>query len=216
MKMKNALRFLPHEYKEAVEMLPGYKPKIVLSVEAFNSQWHYVNKAGDVELGWMGTVYRSENIFKIEKVFLFKQIRAPTAAIITTEGLSEVGIEILDSYENGMEMLNHLYYWGHSHVNMGTSPSPQDDFQMEVFEDCENDFFIRGILNKKGRMEFTIYLYSIGIKITDVEWLVEEPNEDALEAKIQAEFEEKIKPKENNPYGINQNTIINNIQKGGG
>jgi len=216
MKMQNALRFLPHEYKGAVEMLPEYKPKIVLSVEAFNSQWYYINKSGNVELGWMGTVYRSENIFKIEKVFLFKQIRAPTAAIITAEGLSEVGNEILDSHENGMEMLNHLYYWGHSHVNMGTSPSAQDDSQMEIFKDCENDFFIRGILNKKGRMEFTIYLYSVGIKITDVEWLVEEPNEDELEAKIEAEFEKKIKPRGNNPYDINQNTIMNNVQKGGG
>lgn len=212
--MESAKRFLPHDYKEAIEMLSGHRPVIILSVEAFNSQWHYVNKADDAELGWMGTVYRSGNIFKIEKVFLFRQTRTPTAAIITTEGLSEVGTEILDSHKDGIEILNHLHYWAHSHVNMGTSPSAQDDSQMEIFEDCENDFFVRGILNRKGRMEFTIYLYSVGIKITDIEWSIEEPNNNELEARIQAEFEEKIEPKEANLDNIRQHTKTNKMQEG--
>ena len=53
-------------------------------------------------------------------------------------------------------------------------------------------FFIRGIVNKKGRMEFTIFIYNYGIIIKDPAWsLLQQPRE-SLAEEIQAEFDEKV------------------------
>ena len=65
--------------------------------------------------------------------------------------------------DNGMDIWNNMRVWGHSHVNMSTSPSGQDDKQMETFLENENNFFIRIIGNKKGDFKIDIYDYEVGV-----------------------------------------------------
>jgi hypothetical protein len=91
-----------------------------------------------------------------------------------------------------MDVGSRLLFWGHSHVNMGTSPSGQDEAQMALFESQELEFFIRGILNKNGRMEFAIFLYESGVKIVDAEWAIYQPVDKSLRSAIEAEFKEKV------------------------
>jgi hypothetical protein len=76
---------------------------------------------------------------------------------------------------------------------MSTSPSGQDDDQLlELAESC-GDFFIRGILNKSGRMEFTIYLISLRLIVSDVAWEIHQPDVDlARRNRWKEEVEKKV------------------------
>jgi hypothetical protein len=186
-----AKAFAPHEFKASVELL-ATKPRILVSREAYNRMRQYVDIA-DKEVGWLGTVSRlPEGDFLIEEVFLFKQEVQATTCEISADGLAEFATEILSLRKDGMEVVNRLQFWGHSHVKMGTNPSPQDDDQMEVFQESGLPWFIRGILNKNGRMEFTIYLFESGVKIVDPEWTLWEPEDETLRSEIEAEFKAKV------------------------
>src|SRR5690606_38028013 len=57
------------------------------------------------------------------------------------------------------------------HVNMGVTPSGQDDLQMKTFKDGGHDWFIRLIANKKGEMKLDIYDYNAGVAYIDVPWM---------------------------------------------
>jgi len=182
--------FCRHAFETAIELLRPL-PRVLVSRLAHDKMHHLVDLSKE-EIGWLGTCVPLGNDFLIEDVFLFKQGVNATETEITTEGLAKVGQELIDSRPDGVEICNKLRFWGHSHVRMSTSPSTQDDDQMESFRDSEHDFFIRGILNKDKRMEFTIYLYSQRIKILDAEWLVHEPVDQSLRQEIEAEIKAKV------------------------
>jgi len=153
--------------------------------------WHYVDIADD-EVSWLGTVGKIGCNFLIKDVYLLDQEVSSAQTVITEDGLAEFGNKILQ-LPDGMKIYNNIRFWGHSHVNMPTSPSGQDENQMDLFESPDNKFFIRGILNKNGKMEFTLYFYETGLKITDIEWSVYDPIDPSLREVIQSEFDEKVK-----------------------
>lgn len=190
--------FKPHHFRTKVSFLPKAetkKPRIILSRQAFAQMTLYVEIAQE-EVGWMGTVKRlPDDVFLIEKCFLFKQKVHATETEISTEGFSELSMELLEGVDDEDETnweVNKLRFWGHSHVRMGTSPSMTDDRSMLndmgkgissntgqvrfCFEDCGYPWVIRGIFNKFGEVNFTVYYYAEGLLFEDVEWTVEEPS----------------------------------------
>lgn len=186
---EKAKTFSQHSFQTKIEILSGI-PRVLVSRLAYNKMWHYVDLATK-EVSWLGIVVEQGNNFLVEDVFLLKQEVSHTETEITTDGLAELGQEIL-AKPNGMEIWNNVRFWGHSHVNMGTSPSATDEGQMEVFQETGHPFFIRGILNKQGQMEFTIFLYSAGIKIIDSEWSISEPVDESIREEIEKEFKERV------------------------
>jgi hypothetical protein len=74
--------------------------------------------------------------------------------------------------DEGFDLLNKMRFWGHSHVRMGTSPSGTDESTMLRFRDEGLDWYVRGIFNKHGRAEFTVYFFDIGFAVCDVDWCV--------------------------------------------
>ncbi len=191
--------FSQHAFEKKIELLTEL-PRVYVSRAAYN-RMRYIVELADKEIGWLGTCERIGSDFLIKEVFLFKQEVAAATCEITPEGLAEVATEILSSRKDGMEVVNSIQFWGHSHVSMGTSPSWQDETQMEVFRESEHPWFIRGILNKLGRMEFTIFLYESGVKIVDPEWSIWEPEEEALRLEIEAEIKVKVSEKTYQPLG---------------
>ena len=187
---EKARAFFQHAFASRVELVKDM-PRVLISRAAYNAMWHYVDIASQ-EIGWLGTCCRQGNDFLIEEVFLFKQEVSHVSTEITADGLAEMAQELISSRPDGVEVCNSLRFWGHSHVNMGTSPSGQDDSQMDVFQESRHSFFVRAILNKQGRMEFTIYLYESGVKIVDAEWQIHEPADQNLREGIEAEFKAKI------------------------
>src|SRR5690606_11009605 len=104
----------------------------------------YVDECND-EIGWLGTAKIMEgnehNIVFIDDVFLFDQEVHATTTEITPEGLTEFANELIEMGDKGIEIWNNIKVWGHSHVNLGVSPSGQDDKQMKTFRDGGHDWF---------------------------------------------------------------------------
>lgn len=174
--------FATHTFETKMEFV-GTKPKVIVSRRAYNMMWHLVRIASK-EVGWLGTVRRVGTDLLIDDVFLFEQEVSAGTCILTVDGLAEVA-QVLPT-----EALNRLRLWGHSHVNGWTSPSGQDDLQMRAFEGSE--FFIRVIANKQGRLEFTVYLFDLGLKIHDAEWCIQDLIDDSMAEEVQEAFDAKV------------------------
>ncbi|MFC1656530.1 hypothetical protein ACFL14_01000 [Patescibacteria group bacterium] len=183
--------FIPHRANTKIVLSFGI-PIIYISQLAYDKMWHYVNLATK-EVSWLGVVKQvSAGSFLIKDVYLLRQEVSYGHTEISTEGLSELGQEILKQ-PDGEEVWNNIRFWGHLHPSGSTSPSKQDDDQMDEFAKDKNiPFFIRAILNKDGKIEFTVYLYRQGVIMQDVEWRIYNPVNQGLRDKIKAEFEEKV------------------------
>lgn len=158
-----------------VKLIKGYMPELYIENKAMNKMEEYIRQS-DLEIGWLGSAIKENGTYIIQDVYLFKQEVHSTTTEITTEGLNEFAMELLE-HENGMELWNNMRVWGHSHVDMSTSPSTQDNQQMDVFLENNNDFFIRIIANKKGDYNINIYDYEIGIEYERVPYSVKYDNE---------------------------------------
>jgi hypothetical protein len=185
-----AKKFLPHEFKNTVEFVAG-TPRVFLTRDAYEDMFILVDECCSKEVGWVGTVDRVGRDYLIREVFLVAQEVHATTCEITPDGLAEFAAEILPL--RGIEVANAIRFWGHSHVNMGTSPSGQDDAQLRELAASCGDFFVRGILNKSGRMEFAIVLHDLGVVVRDVTWELWEPADEQRRARWQAEIAAKVR-----------------------
>ena len=153
-----------------VKPLKGFVPKVYIYNEALCKMNEYINQS-KLEIGWLGCAKRHGNNYVITDVFLFKQEVHSATTEITTEGLSEFAMELMKhDEENGIEIWNNLRVWGHSHVNMATSPSGQDEKQIDVFMENDNDFFIRLIGNKHGSLRIDVYDFKLGVQYSELEY----------------------------------------------
>jgi hypothetical protein len=172
----------------------GGEPNIWVMPLALEKMGYYVKNCAK-EIGWLGTVERIENIFVIHDVFLFHQeVNAATCEISPASMADFITEQIIANPEIGMEIANSLKLWGHSHVNMGVSPSGQDEQQARKFKDG-NEYFIRVIANKSGEMEFALFDFLRGITFSDVKWAVYNSYSVELEEAIKTEIAEKVKEK---------------------
>lgn len=175
-----------------VEILSNKIPRVVIDLEAYKKMC-YIVKMSNKEVGWLGFVEREGNTLLVQDVYLFRQQVGATTCEITPEGIDEMITELLQK-EHGDYIVENLKLWGHSHVNMGTTPSSQDVLQLSQFEDNGNDWFLGVIVNKKGSFNFTYIDYVNGIKVNNLSWTVYIPsfNDDCLEKALQKEIKEKV------------------------
>lgn len=209
-KLNKKVTFRPHSFVTKVEM--GDLP-IILIPPTVLSDMEKITQFCDKEVGWLGIVERGETfttesgvvyednmIFKIKKVFVPKQSASSASCEISTEGL----VELAETLQASEEDFNNIRLWGHSHVYMGTSPSGQDNSQLDSLMKDVTDYFIRLIVNKNGRMEFTLFLKDLDIEIYDVEWVVDYCGETTEDwAKIIADNVQPMTYLRNNYLGDN-------------
>lgn len=160
--------FKPSNNDVKIEVLEKCIPEIFIHPDALTKMQLYVEECDD-EIGWLGIALKEKNAIHITDVLLFEQEVNSTTTEITPEGLAEFG-ETLLKQKNGMEIWNNIKVWGHSHVNMSTSPSGQDNSQMETFSKNGHDWFIRIIANKKGDLRVDLYEYNLGIIYNNLPW----------------------------------------------
>lgn len=169
-----------------VKTIASLAPQVAIMQIALDKMKLYVDECND-EIGWMGTARRENNFILIDDVFLFAQEVHATTTEITPDGLSEFATELLEQGDAGIDIWNNLKMWGHSHVNMGITPSHQDDKQMETFKEGGHDWFLRLIANKKGELKLDLYDYHNGIIFTDLPWVaVQAAEENELQKQIDA------------------------------
>jgi hypothetical protein len=175
----------------SIEMISCGIPTIYVTPIANAKMQHYVDIVAD-EVGWLGIVEELESgDYLIEDVYLFEQRVSTATTEITEDALATFATEMLKR-DDGMEIMNKLRFWGHSHVNMGTGPSAQDDSQMDTFESSGHDFFIRGIYNKKGEVNLCVYDYARGVIINHPPWAIYHEEEESLRDEIEQEVKEKV------------------------
>lgn len=107
------------------------------------------------EIGWHMLCERvNDKTFVIKDVLLYPQY--VTGVTVTTD---DVGYGNWLHKELSMEEINNLRGHGHSHVNMGTSPSGVDrTWYNEILQGlAEDDYYIFMIINKKGDIFLELY-----------------------------------------------------------
>lgn len=176
--MAKTVIFLNHKYD--LYILPEARQKMEIYCDLSTG-----------EIGWLGFVKDlGENGFLIEDVALLKQEVHSTTTEITPEGLLEFWGNTAPEDQLKIKL------WGHSHVNMGVSPSGQDNDQMEYFKDG-NPWFIRLITNKKREYHIDIYDYENGIQVhmDQSDLITYNPKANELKKAIEDEIKEKVSEK---------------------
>ena len=172
-------------------------PVVIIAPEALAKMGYYVGMSAD-EVGWLGTVTRTltgpnlPDLYQIHDVFMLEQAVSAGTTEIDPEAITTLAMDMINA-DGTTERAESLLLWGHSHVNMGTSPSGQDDAQMNTFAQNNPPFMLRLIANKAGRVAIYIYDYSAEVIWLDVSWRVEVVEDDALQAEIAAELKAKVR-----------------------
>lgn len=171
------MKFISNSTKPSVQVLDAFLPTIIISKDALAKIQLYCELC-NTEIGWLGTAFcEDKSVIYIADVFLFKQDVHSTTTEITPEGLSEFAEELLQ-HEDGLSIWNNIRLWGHSHVNMSTTPSTQDNEQMVTFAEGGHDWFVRMIANKKGDLSIDLYNYDQGIIYRNLNWWEEQTQEE--------------------------------------
>lgn len=130
----------------------GEKAILDYSMKAYMQIKSLVSRCTD-EVGWHGLAYRTPHGYRIEEIFTYPQ--TVTGATISCDA---------DAYAmwnmtQDDETVNNTRYHGHSHVNMGTTPSGVDaQFRQDILTKLQKDeFYIFQIFNKAGSIHHTIY-----------------------------------------------------------
>lgn len=172
--------FAPHSFHQTAVFVGKHPPRIYITPAAYCKMLLYVELA-KLEVGWLGTASRLKGgDFLIEDTFLLQQQVSAAQTELSVEGQSKLAEELAGRGDEGLEIINSMRFWGHSHVRMGTSPSGTDDQTMLRFRDDGLEWYIRGIFNKLGRAEFTIYYFDLGFAVKDVPWDVYDPESQSI------------------------------------
>lgn len=185
--------FSPHAFQTRVE-LPDGVPTIYLTRETYDDS-KALAALLETEVGWLCAVRKVAGGYLLETVYMVDQTASGTQCNLSTDGQAELAYDLYEKY-GSWDMIR---CWMHSHVRMGTSPSTQDDSQLRELVDAGCDFFIRGIVNKLGRIEFTIR-YKNGLTINDVPWKLWEVVEKDRIEKWRQEVEQKVTRQYYTPY----------------
>ncbi|QQS22661.1 hypothetical protein IPM19_03450 [bacterium] len=164
----------PRYFATSAELLrvPATIPVIHVSLFAAMKMYLMLSYI-EQEIGWLGTAYRhNEKDFRIADVFIFHQDISAGHSELSKTSMADFICEMMGT-PDGEEIFNNTKFWGHSHGSGGTFPSGQDDTQAESFAQGGEDFFIRGIFNRQGDMNFSVYDWEKGIAFHRIPWLIQ-------------------------------------------
>ncbi len=136
------------------DVKPEDKVNLIIEANAWIKMWGLVSSESG-EIGWHMICERiNDKTIVIKDVLLYPQY--VTGVTVTTD---DVGYGNWLHKELDMEEINNLRGHGHSHVNMGTSPSGVDrTWYNEILQSlAEDDYYVFMILNKKDDMFLEIY-----------------------------------------------------------
>ena len=177
------------EYEPSKEFT---KPKLIVSQVALMKMRSLVQNCGK-EIGWNGTAVRIDGGYKIEDIYVYPQ-RVTAATVVCDE------IETANWLTNLPEgVWEKLKFQGHSHVNMGITPSGTDETMYSNYLNQlgDDDFMIFMIMNKSDNMYLQI-IDKRDNKIyykSDIDYIVEGMDDFWEESKSQLK---EIKPEVNN------------------
>lgn len=174
----------------------NWTPKVTTTLLAKKKMDMLVDICNE-EVGWLGIV-KQENRweFLIEDIFILKQECNPVTTELDPGDQQDLWMRLhADGILRESEQdTRGLYLWGHSHHNMGVSPSSQDEKQVQAFLKGKPPFLIRVIANKRREYRVDLYMLDDGFTAEEVPLFVLEEEDAELRAAITAEVKEKVLP----------------------
>lgn len=140
------------------------EPTVYITMEAHTKMRMLVDET-TTEIGWYGIVTKSpglENTYVIEDIIVYPQR--------VTGATCEQDDDKMFEFEMSLttEQVNHKRFQGHSHVNMGVTPSGVDEqFYQDLLKQV-NDYFIITVTNKSGAYHTRFYDMENNILYKDV------------------------------------------------
>jgi len=169
-------------------------PIVYITPNSMMKMQAYVNEF-DKEISWLGTVERTqdnsnllEHEYLITDVMLFPQEVTATTTEMLEAALNDFGTKLVQAGDT--KTFNQIKAWGHSHVNMGVSPSGTDNETFHEFYK-DSDFFIRIICNKKEEIRIDIVDSNTHIMYMNVDWYEDKTEEQVELERIVERFNEK-------------------------
>ena len=150
--------------EEYIEQQNIVEPTIYITPNAYIKMRMLVDKS-DKEIGWYGIVNEMPGLqatYIIEDIVVYPQ----RVTGVTVEQDEDRIFEFEMSLTT--EQVNHKRFHGHSHVNMGTSPSGVDESFYQDLLSQVTDYFIITITNKRNEYTTRFYDVANNILYTDV------------------------------------------------
>lgn len=129
------------------------KPIIYFTMKAYLKMTRLVQSAPQ-EIGWHGIVKKlNTHEYLIEDIVVFPQV--VTGASVTPDAIEYMNW--LYSFDD--DTFPHIRFHGHSHVDMGVSPSGTDTkYRGDILDQMgPNDFYIFMILNKRNDIDLALF-----------------------------------------------------------
>lgn len=189
--------FIPHTFENKIQTIKKV-PSVYFTLESLSKMRKYTDVCPN-EIGWFGVVQKetkeTQDLYLVQDVYLFDQRVHATTTEITPDGIAKFCDKVLSTKESeeALAIINNLRLWGHSHVNMDTSPSGQDDKQMLEFAENNCDYFIRVITNKRGKLRVDVFDNVSNLKFLDIKWEIAYALSEEEENAIDAEYKEMVK-----------------------
>ena len=144
---------------EYIEQQHLVEPTVFITPNAYIKMRMLVDKT-DKEVGWYGIVNQMpglEATYIIEDIVVYPQKVTGTTVEQDEDRMFEFEMSLTT------DQVNHKRFHGHSHVNMGTTPSGVDEsFYQDILSQV-TDYFIITVTNKKN--EYTTRFYDVANNI---------------------------------------------------
>lgn len=172
--------------KEYIDNLGIVDPTWYITAVAYAKMKLLVHTHSE-EIGWYGTVERHpNNQFIINDIIVYPQ----HVSGATCEQDESRMFEFETSLTN--EQVNARRFQGHSHVDMGTTPSCVDEEFYKQLMEHVTDYFMVAVINKSGSIYTRFYDVEHNIIYTDVPiWVIDESGI-CIDKWVKDQLEEKI------------------------
>lgn len=135
------------------------EPNIFITPGAYVKMRKLVDDTS-TEIGWYGTVTKYpglNEVYVIEDIIVYPQRVTGATCVQDDDKMFEFEMSLTT------EQVNHKRFHGHSHVNMGVTPSGVDEqFYQDILSQV-NDYFIITVTNKRN--EYTVRFYDVANNI---------------------------------------------------
>ena len=173
----------------AVEQIVKKSPEIYITPEAYFTMQQYAAQC-QYEISWFSRVLNpAENQYIIVDALLLDQTVWAASAEFSPEELSKFTMDTIK--QKGIDFFNQIKCWGHSHVNMATSPSGQDLQQIRTFR--EQDYYIMLIINKRGEAHVEFYDFKNNTVYKNLCVSLCLPNSEEIRNRVKADIERCVK-----------------------
>lgn len=135
------------------EVIPNIEdPTIYITPTAYIKMRTLIEET-DVEIAWHGVVHRQGRIFIITDILVYPQ----KITSVTVESDDDLYPQWCMELED--DVLNNMRFQGHSHVNMGVTPSGVDEDYYTRLLTQVHDYYIIMVMNKSEK--YTLRLYDV-------------------------------------------------------